>query len=170
MRAEDPSPLPLSPAGARGKLPAPSPLLGRGLGVRGREQRLTPNRASRGGLRAMIRFGKTAGNLRIRDREPLWLSRAGRDACSACQRRLGGAVARALSPVVARYPDRTTSSAVGLPKTVPTKGPMHSGERMTPQRAITRGRAQNLHDFPGNRPQVANSPIGALWGCQPENA
>jgi hypothetical protein len=35
---------------------------------------------------------------------------------------------------------------------------------MTPQRATTRGRAQNLHDFPGNGPQDANSLIGALWG------
>jgi hypothetical protein len=32
------------------------------------------------------------------------------------------------------------------------------------QRATTRGRAQKPRDFPGNRPQAANSLIGALWG------
>jgi hypothetical protein len=47
-----------------------------------------------------------------------------------------------------------------------------TGERTTgrPQRATTGGRAQNLPYFPVNGPQVANSPNGALWGYQPENA
>src|SRR5262249_29889274 len=118
-----------------------------------REQRQTTWLATGGGLRAMIRFGKTAGKARVPTREGRCVSDDQRPACSPCHRQPGGLVAQAFPPVnpgtgrnacatgrgyhhavVAGSPDPATLRTVGLHQFGETIG----RERGTVRRPTTR--------------------------------